>query len=103
MSEIDDIFASKGKKPTTDKIDTPEPSVSKKKSKKSKKEHPDTKEKVSTDLPDTKEEKASTSKKRHLPETIVDPSQSIESSKRHKPAPPTTDKPKKSQKKEDEK
>ncbi|KAF5337324.1 hypothetical protein D9611_003312 [Ephemerocybe angulata] len=82
MSEIDDIFASKGK---TSAIPTPSPAApapSLKKKKKSKKKA----QKAPTPPPAPVEEKA-TSKKRPAPETIVDPSLSV-TQKRQKVRPP---------------
>ncbi|KAH6917243.1 hypothetical protein BKA70DRAFT_1555794, partial [Coprinopsis sp. MPI-PUGE-AT-0042] len=95
MSEIDDIFATKGKAkanpPATDA-----PAVKKPKKKKSKKQKNDTKD----DQPKDQDlATLSSSKKRKAPETVVDPSQKIEgTSKRQKPNPES----KKSTSKKDE-
>ncbi|KAG2023322.1 hypothetical protein CC2G_000987 [Coprinopsis cinerea AmutBmut pab1-1] len=82
MSEIDDIFASKGKAKqivTEHPKDLSDPSSSKKKKKKSKdKSKPDP-------APANQPKEKESSKKRPAPETIVDPSQQVASAKRHKP------------------
>ena len=88
MSEIDDIFASKGKQKQPPLL-----SSEKKKKKKKKKADP---------LPPKADVVAPTSKKRPLPETVVDTSDRLPApSKRHKGAaapPPADDSSKKSKK-----
>ena len=92
MSEIDDIFATKGKAKASS-ADTPAP----KKKKKSKKD-----KKSDASLAELKPLGPSSSpfsKKRKAPETVVDPSQRVESNtKRHK----TNSEPKKSTSKKEE-
>ncbi len=78
MSEIDDIFASKGKAKAISPVPEPSLSVSKKKKKGKKKR---SKIVVTEDPP---KENAPAPKKRPLPETIVDPSVLPNNSKRHR-------------------
>lgn len=70
MSEIDDIFATKGKAKATSPV-ADVSSIKKSKKKKSKKQK-------NQDQPKDEVATASSSKKRKAPETVVDPSQKIE-------------------------
>ena len=96
MSEIDDIFASKGKPKA---ISTNQPAPDKKRKKKSKKKD---KEAASASVKQPTAE-SSSSKKRPAPETVLDPSVQI-SQKRQKihPAPEKSAKSKSKKEKEDE-
>ncbi|KAF9452627.1 DUF1764-domain-containing protein [Macrolepiota fuliginosa MF-IS2] len=80
MSEIDDIFASKGKAKAPPPSESPLVATRKKKKDKKKKLEED----ISQDVP---KENPAPPKKRPHPETIVDPSTLPNSSKRHKTNP----------------
>lgn len=92
MSEIDDIFASKGKTKELPPVPGSSLSVSKQK-----KKHKKKKSKIDV-TEDTPKENAPASKKRPLPETIVDPSIHSNNPKRHRTDPSSLSKRSKSKK-----